>query len=499
MFTASKPATQFRRRSSERGGVMILALLITAAATVGFVAWGNLIVQRSQNVEQSMGGTQRRIAVENGRQLAREHAYRNLLTKPSGGDLVLKFSEANGQVIGGVEIPAWNGYAMESTFSGTLNKLSLGGGSRSSYGAPLHSGLNYSVTDYYPEASVEDEGTLAFELVPKSRSALLSGEALIIHPSSRPIAESTVTGSFDVQGMASFLTTSNLARFNTIRCWGFNTPAHIPNAGSLIDIKNPGPSGAGSVVLPSNFPSIFNTTGSQDGTSELDELSYMNVVAPAGNPSNSFKAKLETGILHGYQTFVTTADFSAGAFSYVASTGVLTVDLNVEVSKSLVLEDNIVEIKLIGASGAGVQGYSPLCICYVESGLVPAKKLTKITCSNGASNRLLVLGIKKKPAAVMDPPDAVTMAFESSSPTWRAMLLAENTPLSFSALGGGMITIQGGIETDSSLVSSSTVTGMGVKLISEPSTSSAQGLLRDVLPRRAWVETYLEFSTNGSF
>lgn len=485
-----------RRRARESGGVMILALLITACATVGFVAWGNLIAQRTQNVEQAMGGTQRRIAVENGRQLAREYAYRERLTKGSGADFEVSAEETSGQVIGGISVSAWSGNAFDSNeYPIGYNKFSPAA-TGIGFGPSLEMLLPYSVTDYYPDPTVKASASTRVLTVVKSRSPLTSGDMLVIHAPTRAIAPASVTGSFDVMGGASFLVTSSPANFNSVRALAFNTPSYTPVAPSgtvnttTIAISHPT---SGANVLPSNFPSLHTTTGPVDGSTALDELNRLNVVDPASNTANSLKSKLQNGGSYGSLTFPTTADHAdtGNGISFASSTGTLTIDLSVENMPWLVLNDNIAEIKLIGAASSSLESAVPAAICYVENGATTTRAFTKITSAGGTNKRRVLLGLKKISALVNDPQQEVACDFDSANPIWKMMFICENTPLKFNSVGGGLITLIGGIQTDSSLVSSSTISGSGVRL--EMEAAGFQSWPNKLLPRRAWVEAYLDF------
>lgn len=487
------------RRRGTAGGVMVAALLITAAATFGFAAWATMIGQRRQGIEQTMGGLQRRLAVESGRQMARQVCYTQRLTLNAGAALDVSAADTSTtQVHGGVAAPAWTGFAMDSTsFPTGINHFSPAG-TDSAYGVMMNLTLPYSVTDYYPDPTVKSSLTTSLTASMQSRSPLLSGDLLVIH---RPTLATdalapapAITGNLDVVGgRAVFLTTGNLANFSTVRATAVSTPQYVVPATNALQTRDPI---TNDVILPSNFPSPMVTTGSVDASYAMDSLYRLNVIDSVHNPSNSFKEKVRSG---SSMTIATTADVNQSGVTYSTATGILTIDMTQISLPSVVITNNVSEIFITGKTTVDQPNtpYSSVGICYIEEAGVTSRSLTKITCTNSDNTRRLIVGVKKIPAAGTSqlPGSPVTISFPNSNvaPTWRLLMIAENTPLIFDATGGpGTITLKGGIQTDGS-ITSTTGAGNSVRLI--PETDPVR--LDRLAPRRGWVETYLDFE-NGS-
>ena len=237
------------------------------------------------------------------------------------------------------------------------------------------------------------------------------------------------------------------------------------------------------------------TTGAVGGGDNLDVANRLNVIDSTTNPSNSLRNKILNESV--YVTVNTAQDRTASqGIGYVAATGVLTLDLAESAFWGVLVENNLTEIVLNGQS-ANNAFQASVRICYVEDANVSTRSLTKVTCNGVTNLRPMVIGIKKIPLAsgsqVPGSPVAFDFANSNMAPGWRMMLVAENTPLGFTASGGpGIITVKGGIMTDGSITASSGA-GNRVRLVRE--TDNAH--LIQLVPRRAWMETYLNF-TDGS-
>ena len=480
---------------------MVVALMITAAATMGFAAWSTLIASRKEAVEQNFGGLLRRMAVENGKQIARQFAYTDFLTKNSSNAVnSTNFASGTTQVIGGIATPVRVGFAMDSVaFPPGFNRLSPAG-LGFAYGVITNVTVPFSVMDSHPALTVRANDVTTVSTAMKSRSPLLSGDVLVIHQptlaTTSPVAAPIVTGSLDVlDSRAVFLTPSTLGNFSTVRASAVTMPSYSVPAVNPAQTRDPY---TNALVLPSNFPSSLTTGGSVGAGNALDTGNYLNVVNSAQNPSNSLLEKIKTG---SYVTVTTTADFNQSGVSFVSSTGILTLNLSNQALPSVIVQDNVSQIIFTGQSSSAEESladiYSSVGVCYVEDAAVSTRSLTSVACNNGANKRRLILGMKKIPKATNPqvPGSAVTIDFPQSnlSPVWRLLLVAENTPLAFSNSGGpGILTLKGGIQTDGNIASISGA-GNAVKLISETDPRR----LSRLAPRRGWIETYLDF-TNGS-
>lgn len=480
---------------------MVVALMITAAATMGFAAWATLVAQRKQAVEQSFGGTVRRLAVENGRQIARQMAYTDFLSKNTAPAVSATNVEAGtNQIIGGVNSPGRTGFALESaSYPPGFNRLSPAG-LGFAYGVITNVTLPYSVVDAHPSLTVMEDSSTTLTAAMKSRSPLLSGDILVVHQptlaTTAPVAAPAITGNLDViGGRAVYLTPATLANFSSVRASAVTMPTYAVPATNASQTRDPN---TNTPILPSNFPSLLTSMGSVVAGNLLDASNRLNVIDSPNNLSNSFKEKIKAG---SSVTIPTSADFSQSGASYVAATGVLTLDLGNQALPSVILENDVTEIILTGQANSAEESladiYSSVGLCYIEDSNVSVRSLAKITCQNPGNKRRLIMGIKKIPKTgdPQVPGAAVSLSFTHShmAPVWRLLVVAENTPLAFSAAGGaGTITLQGGLQTDGSIASTSGA-GNSVRLIPEFDPRR----LSRLAPRRGWVETYLDF-TNGN-
>lgn len=99
-------------RNSESGGILIIALLVSAMGAIGITAWVSVLNARSGQVNSIESAMTRRVIAENGRAAAKEYFYRNVVTKSSGA----AYSEALPDGWGAFSIEAWGaGAPMSST------------------------------------------------------------------------------------------------------------------------------------------------------------------------------------------------------------------------------------------------------------------------------------------------------------------------------------------------------------------------------------------------
>ncbi len=479
------------------GGVLIVALLLTAAATLGFTAWANLIAQRRQNIEETVGGINRRLAVENGRQVAIQLGYNQLLSKNTGAAVNSQITDPNTlQVRGGLTTTARAGYAMASESPGKVNHFSPSGTSFG-YGPEFNHTVPFSVMDFYPSMTWRADNSTGLTTAVRSRVPMLSGDILNIYQPTlavdSPVSNQIISGNLDViGGRAVILSSAPLANFSALRASAVATPVYIVPATNPVIFRDPE---TNSYIQPSNFPSTLLTTGPIGSGDNLDLQNRLNVVDSVMNSANSLRNKIINESV--YVTVDTTQDRPAAqGITYVASTGVLTFDLSESAFWGVLAENHLTTIVLRGQS-ANLDAQASVRVCYVEDANISTRSLTKIICEGVMNLRPIVIGIKKLPLASGSkvPGSRVDLDFLNSNmaPEWRMMLVAENTPLGFTASGGpGTLTLKGGIMTDGSIAASSGA-GNRVRLIRETDSSH----LIQLVPRRAWLETYLDF-TNGS-
>ncbi len=139
---------------------MVVALMITAAATMGFAAWTTLVASRKEAVEQNFGGLLRRMAVENGRLIARQLAYTDYLTKNASNAVDSKnYVTGTTQVIGGISAPLRVGFPMDSVaFPAGFSRISPAGLGYA-YGVITNVSVPFSVMDSHPSLTVRENSS----------------------------------------------------------------------------------------------------------------------------------------------------------------------------------------------------------------------------------------------------------------------------------------------------------------------------------------------------
>ncbi len=491
------------RRHQTAGGVLIVAMLLTAAATLGFAAWATLLNQRQQSAEETMGGIQRRLAFANGRQMAIQLGYNQLMTQNTGNaiDLAQYDTTLTAKIHGSLKTDAWTGSAISkfplpypAVNNSAMNRFSPSG-THAAYGPEFSFTVKASVMDYYPNPTVRTDAnnapvSIAAGLITSVRhyAPLLSGDLLCIYKptlgTATPLANQTLTGNIRVVGGRSLiLTPAPLANFSALRTDAISTP-HYNVPSNPIIFQNTASTPA--QILPSNFPSIVTSLGSVGTGNNLDTQHRLNVIDDAtNNPSNSLKARiLSSDVVISINTAANHA--LQDGVSFDLATGVLNIDLANQAIWGIVADNNVSEIRLQGMPAIN-SNLASVRLCYTETAGLYARTLTKISCQGDANYRPIIIAVKKSPnptgSAVVGP--EVTLEYPTTTPLWHSLIVVENTPLIFTT--NGILTLAGGIMTDASLTGP---TGQNrVQII--PSTLST--FLTHIAPQRMWLETYFDY------
>lgn len=481
-----------RRRCS--GGVLVLALVLTSAATVGFAAWASLISQRAQGIEQLMAGTKRRLAVQNGIAIARQYSYQ-MLASAAGSTAAMSLSND----WGAVSIPTWSGYAMESvTPPAGVNVFSPSGSSDPVvvYARWHEATVETPIYDFdRVPVEIATPTTKVLSMV-KSRSPLCSGDVLIFHRPTlaKPAPAVTVTGNIQtVGGRMVLFNPLSPNSFKAVNASQVVTPGYITATPSTFQLFAPAGQTT-STLLPSNL--VLPAVSGGSVSSSVDTTGKLNVIEDATNGGNSFRDRIQYG---SWMELDTSSSIDERGVSFDSSTGILTLNLAEPDLPSVIAHNNLSQIVLTGqnapAEETAADSYAASGLCYVEDAATTTRNLTSIVCNGTGNQRRFILGVKKVTPADASgnaaPGGGVSINFtnSASAPIWRLMMVAENTPLTVSATGGpGTITMIGGIQADSSLAAP-TGTANLLKLLPEASPLR----LNRLAPRFAWVETYLDF------
>jgi len=147
-----------------KGMVIVFALLVLLVGTVVLAAWVQILATRALASEQAIAAQQRRIALGNGRALARQFILERM---PSGA---ITITNANGAVSGG-----WGGFSLAGASSSYWTTTNLVWGN---YFSPMNN-LSYAVTF---NGTITANGTSEpWRFRVRSRNPLIAGYPLVIH------------------------------------------------------------------------------------------------------------------------------------------------------------------------------------------------------------------------------------------------------------------------------------------------------------------------------
>lgn len=446
---------EHRRKNSQNGATLIVALMICAMGALGVTAWVSVLYARNGQVDQVEAAIARRIRAENGRAAAREYFYRNVVTKDSGA----AYTEALPDGWGGFTIAAWGvGAPMASVDPSVINHFSPV--SYSTFTQDHSITINNGIAD------------LSHTFRVRSRSPLLGGDLFTLHsPTLTPTETNTVSGNINVFGRAVIWTGEPTGNVNDLDAERYISP-DVGSATMLLDDTS------GSVNLPDNYPLTATTTNEFGGIAYAGEL---NVVDPGvGNEENSLFVNLGTPVVvDGSVTLTPTNGVSCNG------DGRVYIDLD-EPALGFVEVRNAFRLYLYGQTtaveAAAAAGMNPVHIVLVRSD-VAQRDLFSLRMFD-RNSRPLNIGIKK----LVGGAELWFYNYDSDSdPLWRLMLTLENTPARLINMYGGTVTIQGGIRTDRSVRHTGWYTTPGaIDLVTE----TAPGAMEILDARTAWVESY---------
>ncbi len=486
------------------GGVMVIALIVIAFVTVGFSAWVGLLAQRGRSAEVEEHATRRRVSAYNSRAVIREYALERMITS-SGDASGVSFDpfasssdvDDNGNLKEGWTVTttgAWSGYPMESN-----TRLA---------------GLNgFSPTWDYPYSKVVDvtavtkalgfvtngAGRLEQSLTNsssylktyvRSRCPVLGGDLLIVHRSklSAPV-NPVVSGNISVYGRVMHFVPELPATNYTARSARFIArPGASPMELRPMDLNGNG-------IPPSNLAWTPITFGCVGGVTDL--TGKLNLIDDSTNGGNSLRQKLSSSAATIQNPGGTPLSDPRGYSN--DGLGTVTVTPCVGPSNpadlpSVVIDSEVNEIIIEGQDGTNLDSYSlyrpALAVVYVQDA-ASTRKLQTIRLRKQNRRRML-LAIKQEGDAP-GPPVNIIVEDTNATSEWHLVILAENTPLTFSAdTPVGLIRIAGGIQTDSPLAGPGAGQELGLVL-----QDDTRGLIK-LAPRAAWVETIMPDKIPGT-
>jgi hypothetical protein len=474
-----------------RGGVMAIALVCIGALTIGYTSWVGLLSQRSRAGEIEDHAARRRIASWNTRSAIREYALTRAVTSSIDDD-GLSFDPLAGWSV--TNAASWSGFPMESN-----TRLA---------------GLNaFSFTWDYPYSKVFDteSGTFALDFVRagngrldadytasasylktyiRSRCPVLGGDLLVVHRSSlTPPVDPVIAGNLTVRGRVLHFVPELADTAYTARSYRFIAP---PAAGTMglrpLDLS-------GTALLPSNLSWTPVTFGNVAGVPDFS--GQLNVIDDAGNGGNSLRHKLAgspaTIPLSGTDAMSDPRGFESDGNGLLTLTPAVN-PLSTADIPSIIVDSEVEEIIIEGQDDANFDNYAryrpSMALCYVQSA-ASARQLQRIRL-RGQNSRRIVLAIKQDGP---NPGSPVTVIVEDnhSVSNWHMVILAENTPLIFTADAAvSTINLVGGLQ------SNSPITGpAGSQILNLELESDTRGLIR-MTPRAAWVEVVMPDKIPGT-
>jgi len=479
---------------ARRGGILAVSLVAIGFITISFTVWVGLLSQRGRTSEVEEHASRRRLAAWNTRSAIREYALERLITS-SGDTDGFDFDPGNTGWTH-TTAPATSGYPMESnTRLAGLNGFSF------SWDYPyskvvdatagtLALGFNFTgPNNERVEASYSNSASFLKTYV-RSRCPVLGGDLLIVHRSSLvPPVAPAVSGNITVNGRVLHFVPELAATAYSARSIRFAAP---PGATAMTlrptDLN-------GNDIPPSNLGWTPVTFGRAGGVTDL--AGRLNVIDDINNGGNSLRQKLNASAAT-IQNGGGTAISDPRGFENNGS-GLVTVTPCVGPSNpadlpSVVVDSEVNEIVIEGQTGANFDGYAQfrpaIAVVYIQRE-TSTRKLQTIRLRK-QDRRRFILAIKQEGNTPGLPVNVIVEDVNSIS-EWNMVILAENTPLNFSAdTAVSQIRLFGGIQTNAPLAGPGAGQSLAIGL-----QSDTRGLIR-LTPRAAWVETIMPDKIPGS-
>lgn len=478
-------------RSHSTGGVMVIAMVAIAFVTVGFATWISILSQRGRSIEVEQHTVQRRIAAYNARATIKEYALERMISSSGDADGIT-YDPMNGW--GSTSISAWSGYSMDSnTRLAGLNAFSPAWDYPYSKVVDVAAGTKKLGFTTNGAGRIEQDLSSSasyFKTYIRSRSPVLGGDLLVIHRSKiNPAVEPTVSGNVKVYGRVMHFVPELAATSYTAQSARF-----VARPGSSAMSLRPTDL-SGNAIPPSNLAWTPITFGKVAGVSDF--TGKLNVIDDSSNGGNSLRQELSASAATLQSAGGTALSDPRGFLN--DGNGTVTITPCIGASNpadlpSVIIDSEVNEIIIEGQDGTNFTGYAQyrpaFVVAYIQD---PAsvRKLTTIRLRK-QDRRRMILAIKQS-GTVAGSSVNVIVEDTNSSCEWNLMILAENTPLVFSASSAvSTIKLAGGIQTDAPLTGPGT--GKNLSLVLQTDT---RGLIK-LAPRAAWVETIMPDKIPGT-
>ncbi len=408
-------------RSSQRGSVLMIALLLVLLGTFGITAWFGLIAARSLEVGAKEEAMIRRIQLNGVKEVARQVASQAFLADDDGTTAATEVNLPG--TLGKVSMAPWSGTPF--TNLAQLRYDQIGGVPGKSFSLDV-------------AASLDDGhgalGAVDYNIQLRTYVPALNGDLLTIHEPAVPTTPVITDPGLLVSGRTVVWDGGNALGHRTERL-------HLSAKASTVSLLNL----AGNAILPDNETFAPRTTGSDfvgrlkshDGSESvanryLTRLSGAGFTAVDGSVASGAMATL------GYEC---------------NGLGEVNIDLDHALLPNLHMVGNVQGLNLFGqataAEYAAAEGLAPRLIVLTEpTGSAVGALSVNFVAENG---RRIVLAVRQ--ADVNLPVNLVYTAGGAAFPRWRSILELENCPLAVtpSGVGTSELHLRGGIRTDASI------------------------------------------------
>ncbi|MCP4849063.1 MAG: hypothetical protein GY899_14070 [Verrucomicrobiaceae bacterium] len=458
-------------RSASSGSAILMGLVVMTLGTFGVAAWISLLNSRAIYIQSMEVSSNHRIARVNARAVADEFIYRHALAKLAvpAGDILIPDG------LGRVEMSAADTAPLASLIRPSSEVIT---GMANGYGYQVELPVKVTINvdhDNDPETlAIPSIYSRAYQL--KSRAPQLTGDLLVLH---RPITADS--GEHELSGQVRVYGNTVLwsSRVAVVADSGVRTERYTTFSGgasSQSKVRNL----EGRWIAPANYPLVTNTAGEVEGGNAYD--GRLNVIDPGAHVPWSMKNQLMKGshiVLSGDKEY----DSGRGARSDGA--GNIHVTIGDSHLTSVLIGNHVRTINLHGQddalSFANAESLSAIMIV-IHQTAGSGRTLRNINL-RGSNNRRLLLGIKREDSNNAE--SRLTFADADEDPRWRLMLIAERCRMTAGNSPHGVVTLVGGIRTDSDFEWS----GEPGKIL-EIRRETDAGILERLAPRTAWLESY---------
>lgn len=445
-------------QNSPRGTVSVIALIICAVGTLGLLGMVSIMQARVIQVNALDDECLRRVREFNGRQLAKDYAFRRIWTSSSGTAETVEIPNGWGRI----SVPAWNQVAFTTTQRSSVYNQT----------GPDPSGLPYQMAVNISVFNLRDTTgnwvtTTSKTVSTRIQSRALANTGVLLDARSQD-ATRTVSGNLRVYGNA--LVWQPSASNNTFSFLANQFSGYSETVSkSGVAVQNLAGSGA---LTPLNYPGLTFPNWFAAAGSPLSPGSYPSLFADDWGPFNSNAVAVsltERATALGAITLAGNATYNQGGITANGS-GAFTINLNSLNLPSMVLTGPVT-IAFTGQATAAdqiaVENLAPVVV------VISSAATTSITFS-GNNSRPLILAFTSTDVATLP------LSFPSGA-DYRLHVLADRQPLSLTS--PGTVTLRGGITTDDDL----TVTAGTFDLRAE---TARPEWFDQLLWRSFWVETY---------